>query len=71
MNKHNKTSSISHFNFATLYTKVPFNELINLLNELIDFCLRSRQKYISVNTSSARWTEYNTENSKTFTKSSH
>ena len=45
----------SLFDF-TLYTKLPHNKLLMVLNSLIDFCFDGGEsKYITVNNYGARW----------------
>ena len=48
------------FDFATLYTKIPHEELIKTLHSIIDFVFRaskkSKKNYICVNYNSAFWT---------------
>ena len=42
--------------FPTLYTKLPRNKLLMVLNSLIDFCFDGGEcKYITVNNYGARW----------------
>ena len=44
------------FDFSTLYTKLPHNKLMMVLNNLIDFCFDAGEsKYITVNSYVARW----------------
>ena len=38
LNKRRKAASVSTFDFSTLYTKLPHNKLLIVLNSLIDFC---------------------------------
>ena len=38
LNKGMKATSVSTFDFSTLYTKLPHNKLLIVLNSLIDFC---------------------------------
>ena len=38
LNKRRKAASVSTFDFSTLYTKLPHNKLLMVLNSLIDFC---------------------------------
>ena len=43
------------FDFSTLYTKLPHNKLMMVLNNLIDFCFDAGEsKYIIVNSYVAR-----------------
>ena len=38
LHKRRKTTSVSMFNFSTLYIKLLHNKLLMVLNSLIDFC---------------------------------
>ena len=50
LNKRRKAASVSTFDFSTLYTKLPHNKLLIVLNSLIDFCFDGgKNKYIAVN----------------------
>ena len=40
LNCRGKTTSISCFDISTLYTKIPHDKLLKVLNELIYFCFR-------------------------------
>ena len=67
INKINKRHSAKHFStfdFSTLYTKIPHNKLLEVLNEIIDFSFKggTRDK-ITVTSSGAYWTK-ETTNSK-------
>ena len=56
LNKRRKETSVSTFDFSTLYTKLPHNKLLMVLNSLIDFCFDGGEcKYITVNNYGARW----------------
>ena len=45
-----KQLSVLTFDFSTLYTKLPHNELLMVLNSAIDFCFDGGEcKYITVN----------------------
>ena len=58
LNKQRKSTSVSTFDFSTLYTKLPHNKLLMILNSLIDFCFDGGEsKYITVNNYGARWVE--------------
>ena len=55
LNKRRKATSVSTFDFSTLYTKFPHNKLLMILNSLIDFCFDGGEcKYITVNNYGAR-----------------
>ena len=56
LNKQRKATSVSTFDFSILYTKLPHNKLLMVLNSLIDFCFDGGEsKYITVNNYGARW----------------
>ena len=56
LNKQSKATFVSTFDFSTLYTKLPHNKLLMVLNSLIDFCFDGGEsKYITVNNYGARW----------------
>ena len=38
LNKRRKAASVLTFDFSTLYTKLPHDKLLMVLNSLIDFC---------------------------------
>ena len=58
LNARNKARSISTFDFSTLYTKLPHDKLLDVLNKLIDFCFNGGNlKYIVVTKSGARWSK--------------
>ena len=44
-----KATSVSIFDFSTVYTKLPHNKLLMALNSLIDFCYDAGEsKYINI-----------------------
>ena len=50
LNKRRKATSVLTFDFSTLYTKLPHNKLLMVLNSFIDFCFDGGEsKYITVN----------------------
>ena len=56
LNKSRRAKCISTFDFSTLYTNIPHNKLINVLNQLIDFCFKGwEDKYIAVTKFGAKW----------------
>ena len=56
LNKRRKATSVSTLDFSTLYTKLPHNKLLIVLNSLIDFCFdEGENKHITVNNYGARW----------------
>ena len=58
LNKRRKATSVSTFDFSTLYTKFPHNELLMVLNSFIDFGFDGGEsRYITANNYGARWVE--------------
>ena len=56
LNKQRKATSVSTFDFSTLYTKLPQNKLLMVLNSLIDFYFDGGEsKYITVNNYGTYW----------------
>ena len=71
LNRTNSVKSMSTFDFSTLYTKIPHQKLIEVLNELIDFCFKGgSHKMLSVSNSGARWVSRGNKNSVIFDKAS-
>ena len=54
-NKRRNANSASTFDFSSLYTKLPHNKLLMVLNSFIDFCFDGESKYIKFNNYGARW----------------
>ena len=55
LNRRNSVKSMSTFDFSTLYTKIPHDKLLEVFNELIDFCFQGgKSKMLSVSGSDAR-----------------
>ena len=56
LNKRRNATSVSTFDFSTLYTKLRHNKLLMVLNSLIDFCFdEGKCKYTTDNNYGARW----------------
>ena len=56
LNKGHRAKRVSTFDFSTLYTNIPHNKLIAVLNELIDFCFQGREdKLIAITKYGAKW----------------
>ena len=56
LNKRRKATSVSAFDISTLYTKLPNNKVLMVLNSLVDFCFDGGEsKYITVNNYGACW----------------
>ena len=68
INKYKNAQSISTFDFSTLYTKLPHQLLIDVLNEIIDFVFQSRTRTrIGFSKSGVYWTSRGKDN-RFFTK---
>ena len=75
LNKTKRARNISTYDFSTLYTKLPHDELIANLNEIVDFAFQGgnqkkdgNRKYLTVRGASTFWTK--TKHGKnSFTKS--
>ena len=71
LNKRNRALSLTTFDFSTLYTNIPHDKLLSVLNELVDFCFKgSTKNYITVDNYRARWTDEPDNNKVFFTKMS-
>ena len=69
INKRKKAKSISTYDFATLYTKIPHQQLIASLEEAIDFAFNGgHKKYLGFTDKRAFWSSKSGD--KHFTKSS-
>ena len=56
LNARGSARSISTFDFSTLYTKIPHDKLIFVLNNLIVFCFKGgTNKYVALSSSGAHW----------------
>ena len=56
LNKQRKSTSVSTFDFSTLYTKLTHNKLLMVLNSLTEFSFDGGEcKYVTVNNYGARW----------------
>ena len=56
LNKRGKAHCISTFDFSTLYTKIPHDKFLLVLDEITDLCFSGGTKeLISVTKSGARW----------------
>ena len=71
LNQRCKASSITCFDFLTLYTKIPHEQLLKVLNDMIDFCFKGgNHQFISVTKFGAKWVGQNRPGATIFTKSS-
>ena len=60
LNNRNKALSIATYDFFTLSTNIPHNELKNVIWELIHFCFKGRGKpFIALTKFGATWTDNN------------
>ena len=64
MNLKKKAREISTFDFSTLYTKLPHDDLIRVLHEMIDFAFnggrfknKGSRKYLTVFNTYSYWTK--------------
>ena len=64
LNKTKRARNISTYDFSTLYTKLPHDELIANLNEIVDFAFQGgnqkkdgNRKYLTVRGASTFWTK--------------
>ena len=56
LNERRKATSNSIFDYSRLYTKLPHNKLLMILNSLVDFCFDGgKSKYITVNKYGVCW----------------
>ena len=56
MNVISKGIYISYFDFSTLYTKIPHDKLISVLNSIVDFCFNGGEcDYLAINDFGAKW----------------
>ena len=59
--KRKSAKTITTFDFSTLYTKIPHDKLVGVLEELVDFCFQGgTHERISITGSGARWVSKNT-----------
>ena len=69
LNKRGKANCISTFDFSTLYTKIPHDKLLKVLNNIIDVCFDGGNcDLLSVTKSGARWVRKKSQHGITFTK---
>ena len=69
LNKRNTAKSLSTFDFSTLYTKIPHDKLIQVLNEIIDFAFKGGTKdLINVYNSAAYWAKTFSKNGNCYNK---
>ena len=62
---------MSTFDFSTLYTKIPHEKLLDVMNEIVDFCFQGgTHEQLSVSKSSAKWVSKNNRSGLRFTRES-
>ena len=58
LNERKRAKSVSTFDFSTLYTKIPHDKLIEVLDSLIDFCWKGYDgKKIVISNKFAKWSD--------------
>ena len=69
INSKRRAKSISTFDFSTLYTKIPHDKLIEVMNEMVDFSFQGdSHKVLSVSKSGCRWVYSSPKNSILFNR---
>jgi len=69
LNKRGSFRSMSTFDFSTLYTKIPHNELKKVMSEICDFCFQGGgNDLLSISSSGARWVTKKDKASLKFTR---
>ena len=69
MNARSKGTSVSTFDFSTLYTKIPHDTLISVLNSIVDFCFNGGERdYLSINDFGAKWVKDPSSSDQVFDK---
>ena len=68
LNNRKKAKSLSTYDFSTLYTKLPHDDLVKNLNRIVDFVFEGgndkkdgNRKYLTVRGSSVFWSKKSTE----------
>ena len=72
LHKRNSVRSMSTFDFSTLYTKIPHEKLIEVMNSITEFCfqggLHDTISFSLSSKSNARWVSNNSRATNKFTK---
>ena len=69
INSRSKANCISTFDFSTLYTKIPHDKLLFVLNDLIDFCFQGgTNNHVAVTKFGAKWVTNPSKYTLTFDK---
>ena len=71
LNKRNSVRTMSTFDFSTLYTKIPHSKLLDVLNELTDFCFQGgTHEQLSIGNFDAKWVSKSHRSGLRFSRSS-
>ena len=71
LNERKQAKSINTFDFSTLYTKIPHDKLLYVLDSLIEFCFKGGTfAFIAVTDYEARWVQNHSRYKTVFNKSS-
>ena len=67
LNKCNAAKGMPHFDFSTLYTKIPHDKLLYVLNEITDFAFKGRTRdYVTVYNLGAFWSQSKSKTGRSF-----
>ena len=70
LNKRNALRSMATFDFSTLYTKIPHEKLLEVMNELVDFCFQGgTHEQLSLAKYGAKWVSKTNRSGLRFTRS--
>ena len=70
LNKRNALRSMVTFDFSTLYTKIPHEKLLEVMNKLVDFCFQGgTHEQLSLAKYGAKWVSKNNRSGLRFTRS--
>ena len=70
LNKRNALRSMATFDFSTFYTKIPQEKLLEVMNELVDFCSQGgTHEQLSLAKYGAKWVSKNNRSGLRFTRS--
>ena len=70
LNKRNAFRSMATFDFSTLYTKIPYEKLLEVMNELVDFCFQGgTHEQLSLAKYGVKWVSKNNRSGLRFTRS--
>ena len=67
LNKRKAAKSMSNFDFSTLYTKIPHDKLLYVLNEITDFTFKGGTRYyVTVYNSGPFWSQSKNKNGRSY-----